>query len=147
MTTVLRAAAVALATGLLVAAGGCGNGGGGRAAVRGKVTLDGQPVEAGLISFVPAEGTKGPSAGAAVSQGEYEVQGDNLPVPGAYRVEIKAQKKTGKKVPVGSPAPPGTMAEETVEAIPARYNTRSTLREELKPGSNVLNFDLTSGEK
>jgi hypothetical protein len=145
MTTALRLAAGTIAAGVLIATAGCG--GGNRAAVRGKVTLDGQPVETGLISFIPAKGTKSPSAGAAIARGEYEVQGDNLPVPGSYRVEIKAQKKTGKKVPVGSPAPPGTMADETVEAIPARYNTKSTLREELKAGPNVLNFDLVSGEK
>ena len=144
MTPPLRTAAVVLAVGLAAVTAGCG---GGSSTVRGKVTLDGKPIEAGLISFVPTEGTTGPSAGASINQGEYDIRNDPLPVAGKYRVEIKAQKKTGKKVPVGSPAPPGTMADETVEAVPPRYNTKSTLREELKGGSNVINYDLTSNDK
>ena len=64
--------------------------------------------------------------------------------PGAYRVEITARRKTGKKIPVGSPAPKGTMADEEVEALPARYHTASTLREVLKAGANKVDFPLTS---
>ena len=120
---------------------GCG---GGSAGVHGKVTLDGQPLETGVISFQPMEGTAGPAAGATIAQGEYKVQGEAMPSPGTYRVEIKSQKKTGKKMPVGSPAPPGTMAEETIEAVPPQYNKKSTLQRELKGGQNTVDFELAS---
>lgn len=134
------AAALAAAAGLLVAAG-CGDN---RSAVSGRVSLDGKPVEAGTISFVPEATTKGPSAGATIANGEYRVEGENLPVPGSYRVEITATKKTGKMIPAGSPAPKGTMVEETVQAVPEKYNKKSTLQKDLKAGSNSLDFDLTT---
>ena len=38
----------------------------------------------------------------------------------------------------------GTEEDEIVEAIPARYNEESTLVEEIKPGENVIDFDLDS---
>lgn len=120
---------------------GCG-GGADRASVSGTVTLDQRPVEAGSISFVPIEGTQSPSAGAVITNGQYDIPRDKGPMVGVFRVEIHAPHKTGKKVPVGSPAPPGTLADEVIDAVPATYNTRSTLRCEVKAGSNTLNFDL-----
>ena len=36
---------------------------------------------------------------------------------------------------------------ETTEALPARYNSESTLTRDVKPGENVSNFDLTSDEE
>jgi hypothetical protein len=115
-----------------------------RVAISGKVTLDGQPVEAGSISFVPIDGTQSPTAGAEIVDGDYEVAAAQGPRAGAFRVEIRSQRKTGRKIPVGSPAPPGTMADETVEAIPKQYNKQSKLRADLKQGNNPLDFTLTS---
>jgi hypothetical protein len=115
-----------------------------RVAVSGKVTLDGQPVETGSISFVPIEGTQSPTAGAEIIDGEYEIPQAGGPKLGVFRVEIRSQRKTGKKIPAGSPAQPGTMVDETVEAIPRQYNKQSKLRAELKPGSNPLDYELTS---
>jgi hypothetical protein len=127
----------------LVVACGCG-GGDKRAAISGRVTLDGAAPEAGSISFQPIEGTKGPGAGAVITRGSYEIPRAQGPVAGVYRVEIHAQRKTGKKLPAGSPAPPGTMVDEVVEAVPARYNSPSTLRSEVKAGNNSLSYDLLS---
>jgi hypothetical protein len=113
-------------------------------AVSGKVTLDGEPVETGSISFVPIEGTQSPTAGAEIIDGEYEIPSAGGPKLGVFRVEIRSQRKTGKKIQAGSPAPPGTMVDETVEAIPRQYNKQSKLRAELKPGANPLDYELTS---
>ncbi len=66
---------------------------------------------------------------------------------GKYRVIIRSQRKTGKKIAAGSPAPPGTLVDETVEAVPDRYNKQSQLRAEVKVGNNPLNFELTSPGK
>jgi len=124
----------------LTLSGGCS--GDSRASVTGKVTLDGQPIENGVIIFVPEDKTKGQSAGASIERGSYEVQGANLPPAGIYTVTITALIKTGKKVPAGSPLPPGTMVDETVEGIPAKYNKNSSLHQELKSGRNVCDFAL-----
>ncbi len=122
-------------------ASGCG-GDSGRGAVSGKVTVDGQPLADGVITFVPAAGTEGPSAGSEVKDGRYSIPADTGPVPGDYRVELRAQKKTGKMIEVGSPEPPGTKIPETVEALPAKYNSKSTLKETIKAGNNPLDFEL-----
>jgi hypothetical protein len=122
---------------------GCGAGGK-RAAVSGKVTLDGELLETGSITFQPIEGTESPSAGAAITRGAYDIPRTKGPTAGVFRVEIRAKRKTGKQIPAGSPAPPGTMVDEVVEVVPARYNKESTLRAEVKPGTNPLTFELTS---
>lgn len=123
---------------------GCGNSGPPRVAVSGIVTLDGRPIEQGAISFVPAADSKQPSAGAEISSGEYSIPATSGPSAGKYRVEIRWSRPTGKQVELGSPAPPGTLVDEVKEAIPAKYNSQSTLVEELEPGENSLHFDLTS---
>ncbi len=137
----LHARRWALLLSLVVPASGCG---GGSASIKGAVTLDGTPVESGHVNFVPIEGTPGAGARAQVVNGQYSVEAAARASPGVYRVEISARRKTGKKIPVGSPAPPGTMADEEVEAVPVRYNKSSTLREELKGGANTRDFSLTS---
>jgi hypothetical protein len=129
---------------LALLASGCGTK---VASVTGSVTLDGTPVETGLITFVPIDGTPGSGARAQIAKGVYTVDSSMATAPGTYRVEIAARRKTGKKIPLGSPAPPGTMADEEVEAVPARYNKESTLREVLKPGANAVDFALSSKAK
>ena len=140
MVTPLRRCRFLLPT-LFIVLSGCG---GGRAAVEGSVTLDGVPVEAGYITFVPIEETAGSGARAKIEKGHYVIDPAGRPVPGVYRVEISARRKTGKKIPIGSPAPLGTMADEEVEAVPARYNKESKVRRELKAGPNTADFSPTS---
>lgn len=137
------AAASFVVAGLLLTIAGCGDK---QVHIRGKVTLNGKPIDTGAITFIPDESNKGQTAGASIALGEFQVVGNNLPQPGIYRVEIRSQKKTGKQIPAGSPSPPGTMVEQTIEAVPAKYNDKSELKRELKAGDNDLNFELT-GEK
>ena len=126
---------------LLLLIAGCGDN---QVRIRGNVTLDGKPIDTGAISFIPDDLSKGQTAGASITLGEFQVVGNNLPPPGLYRVEIRGQKKTGKQIPAGSPSPPGTMLEETIEAVPAKYNHNSELKQELKTGDNNINFELIS---
>ena len=63
---------------------------------------------------------------------------------GTARVEISSSKMTGKMIEVGSPMPPGTKIEETVEAVPAKYNKSSTLTVDIKAGANTHDFELMS---
>ena len=129
---------------LAVMGTGCGAPSGpGRVNVYGTITMDGQPVPDGTISFIPARETVGPTAGATITKGYYEIN-QNGPTVGKYRIEIKAVRKTGKQIPAGTPAPPGTMIDEIEHYIPAKYNTKTELEITFKPGSNKANFDLTS---
>ena len=127
---------------LVLLLAGCGGDGANRGSVSGKVTLNGAALESGSISFVPIEGTQSPSSGATIANGSYEIPRDKGPMVGKYQVVITSSRKTGKKIAAGSPAPAGTMIEEVVEAVPAIYNVKSTLRGEVKPGSNTFDYEL-----
>jgi len=111
--------------------------------VYGTVKLDGTPIPEGTVSFIPGPATKGPTAGAPIAKGAYNISRSG-PAIGKYRIEIKAMRKTGKKVEAGTPAPPGTMMDEIEQYIPAKYNTKSELVFEFKRGNNKADFDLTS---
>jgi hypothetical protein len=134
---------LAIAALALISAPGCSPDGR-RVAVSGTITLDGEPLESGSILFVPIEGTMSPSAGSDIVEGDYDVARARGPKAGIFRVEIRSQRKSGRKVQAPPPAAKGVLAEEWIEAVPARYNRESTLRIELQSGDNPLNFDLKS---
>jgi hypothetical protein len=112
------------------------------AAVSGTVTLDGEPIESGSINFFPVEGTTGPSAGGTIENGHYSVPREKGVVIGRNRVELQGNMKTGRKVP--SAIPGEKERDELVSAFPPEYSSDSKLVREINPGSNIINFDLSS---
>ena len=127
---------------LVVFALGCG-GQSDRAGVSGSVTVDGQPVEEGSITFVPDAQTGGPTAGDTIEQGNYAVSAESGLAPGKYRVQIKATRKTGRRVKDGFPHPPDDLVDEVEQFLPPRYNTQTELVAELKAGRNEgVDFEL-----
>lgn len=137
MQALSRSAAFIWAAGVLSVAG-CGGGSG---TVNGTVKYDGTPLDTGTIEFRTPNGA-GVVASASVSSGAFKVPETAHIPPGTYKVQIRSSRTTGKKIPAGSPSPPGTMVEETVEMIPEKYNKRSSLEKEVKPGPNTFEFDL-----
>ena len=123
---------------------GCG-GDTGRASVSGTVTLDGEPVENGAITFVAMTGPEGPT-GANIVDGYYQIRKTQGPVAGRFRVEIRWPKPTGKKIPVMDGIPDSGMRDELAEAIPAKYNQTSVLEIEIQNGKNLRDFELTTSE-
>jgi len=122
---------------------GCGYGDDSRVSVGGRVTLDGKALDEGSISFIPIRATSGPVAGGMIVAGKYSIDAGKGPAIGPHRVEIRATRKTGKMVP--NPGFGGeAMVEEVVEAVPTRYNSQSTLRQDLDAGTNLADFELTS---
>ena len=122
---------------------GCGGGDGlDRAAVTGKVTLDGTPIEEGSISFLPAGGTQGPATGGQIQNGQYSIAAAEGPVIGHHRVEIRASRKTGKMITV--PMDPSKKVEEVAQVVPKQYNSESTLEKDIAAGENVHDFELVS---
>jgi len=137
-----------LRTALLLAlliAGGCDQKKNGpeRAAVSGRVTVDGQPIEQGSIGFFPSGSASGMTSGGPIQNGQFSIPLQTGPIVGPNRVQIHAARKTGRQVPAAL-GQPGQMEEEQVEAIPPRYNSASTLQCEITSGSNQQNFELTS---
>jgi hypothetical protein len=106
--------------------------------VEGTVTLDGQPLPAGRIDFIPVDG-QSPTAGAEIKEGKFQA----TVMPGIKRVNITADKVTGQqKAYPGDPNSPVFDIKE--QYIPARYNNNSELKCEVKSGTNTSNFDLQS---
>jgi hypothetical protein len=111
-----------------------------RRPVEGTVTLDGQPVDGGKITFVPKSG-KDPVS-ADIVGGKFALPSGRGPVVGSYTVQIFWKKKTGRKV--DTPGDPGVPMEEAVDVIPSQYNAQSTLTAEVKSSGNAFTFDCKS---
>lgn len=105
------------------------------ALVAGSVTVDGEPAKVGAISFIPAD-NKGTPVGAPIKDGEYSTQ-----VPfGAKRVEVRVSKEIGKKRLYDTPDSPVKVM--MGEALPPKFNTRTELTLEVKPGENRQDYHL-----
>ena len=134
------AAACIAALLLLTAAMGCTDDAGGRIGFEGRVTVDGNPLEKGSISFRPMKGTSGPTAGGSIIDGKFAIEPKDSLFPGSYRVEIRASRKTGKKVKDHTF---GTMVDHWEQYLPEKYNRQSTLTAEVNPGMEMLEFSLS----
>lgn len=131
----------------LLAASGCGSSPGRPTgeAVEGTVTLDGSPLDQGLIQFKP-EDPKALFASAEIANGKYSISRGLGPQAGKYRVEINSPEG-GPIVPSTDPAKAMEQASAPPpkERIPARYNATSELTADIKSGAaNPHNFDLKS---
>lgn len=126
---------------IILLSGIVGCGGPYDASVAGLVTLDGNPIPTGSISFVPSQG--GPLAYAIVNEsGSYEVQtGSVTGLPaGEYKIAVMARKSSTTRSADGGPPPPGE------EITPRWYASPETsgLIFNVEPGSNEINLELTS---
>lgn len=140
-TPVLTAVVASLCVVMLL---GCGkNSSHERAAVCGKVLLDGKNVSEGVIAFYPTGASKGPAAGASIKDGHYKISEQNGPVVGTNRVEIRIPKRTGRKTRVPLPGSE-EMIDQILEAAPDCYNTHSTLTANIEIKGNVFDFSLHS---
>jgi|GEM_PF-718550 len=116
--------------------------------VKGKVTLDGKPLEGATIGFLPATGSAG--AGDVKADGTYEVTYlgfKGLPA-GDYVVQVSYK--------MGSNGKPQSLAQQfslimpksmigAKELLPKKYSDfgASELRAKVSPQGGVFNFDLT----
>jgi hypothetical protein len=109
---------------LLVVCAGCGPGNPlGRKAVSGKVTLDGQPVEQGNITFEPQK-KGGVSSGGVITGGQYSIPKEKGLPEGKYLVRIFAASAASKPDPTQPPGPGAVLPAK--ELVPDKYNTKST---------------------
>ena len=134
---------------------GCGDSGPDLGEVRGKVTMDGQPLANAIVTFTPLEGGRA-STGQTNENGEYTLvfADQEGAIPGKHRVRIASTPEAvAPQEEYSSDDPrygqPSTAADYTKagaqrETIPARYNTESNLEEEVTDGENEINFALTS---
>lgn len=129
--------------GLCVVLAGCGGSkysGEKRYPLAGEVTFEGQPVDLGSISFMPAEG-QGRSSGGVITDGKYAVPEEQGANAGTYRVEIHWLKRTGRQL---RDADTGEMYDERKEALPDKLQTNSELTVEVPSPENRRDFKLKS---
>ena len=122
--------------------GGCGGSGSSRVEIEGRVTLNKNPLEKGLVSFRPQPGTASPSAGAKIVDGEFSVAPDGGLLPGEFRVEITASRPTGEKF--RTRFSDALIAREQ-QYIPDKYNTKTQLEITIPPDVEKItkNIELT----
>ena len=110
--------------------------------VKGTVTLDGKPLAEGRINLVPTNDV-GSTVGGAIKNGKFEVRIQ----PGPKSVQITSEKVTGKqKAYPDDPQSPEFDIKEQI--LPAKYNTNTELKADVKAGSPTeLKFDLESEKK
>ena len=112
---------------------GCSDSGPGLAEVKGRVTLDGQPVAGAMVTFEPQVTTVDGGAnsiGITDDNGEYTLQypGDKVgAVVATHKVTIAYEEGSQGQKP-----------------IPAKYNSNSELTREVQAGENEINLELES---
>lgn len=119
--------------------------------VSGTIKLDGKPLSGVAVVFQPDSGR--PARGVTNSEGKYELtyiretRGTKV---GHNRVEIAPSEEGGEdedadelEGDVDSPQVKQP-ANARKPSVPARYNTKSELEADVKPGKNTFDFELTS---
>jgi hypothetical protein len=116
-----------------------------REAVSGKVSFEGEPIARGAILFKPSGGSaQAIEAGGLIRDGEYRIDDDEGPVPGTYRVMITEEVDRPKGDGNNFAIRPG----EGASRISSRYNAKTTLTAEVKPGQpNQFDFDLKKSDE
>ena len=122
---------------LLLCVTGCFRRGPELAPVTGTVTLDGEPLAGAQVEFKPMRGN--PSYGTTDQLGRYDLKytkDKSGGVVGSHVVRITTQTtavdpETGSEIQVP-------------QRVPERYNDRSQLIRDVKPGENQIRFALTS---
>jgi hypothetical protein len=109
--------------------------------VRGDVTLDGQPLADGSILLVPNDPNAGNTTGGQIANGQYLLTGRQAVIAGVYKVEIRATKKSGRKVQKAM-GQPGELTDEMVEAVASRFNSASVLTVVVEANPTTADFKV-----
>ena len=120
---------------------GCGNTKG-TFAVSGTVSVEGQPLEQGSISFVSATPGSRSSTGGAIANGKYSIAAEDGLVPGTYRVTISAadmSNATAAGLPANGLAFPSL--------VDPAFNRANHEIEVTSEGPNSFAFDVPKNKK
>lgn len=138
----LRLASTLMLALVLVSMTGCGQNGPPLGQVRGRVTLDGEPLVEAEIVFQPQKGR--PATARTNAKGEYALtytvdRAGALLGPHGVRITTFEPGYDGE-----TPQGERKTIPERPERVPAKYNRKSELHADVKPGPNVFDFELRS---
>lgn len=141
MTTHRVACLGAFLSVVFLALAGCGGQGGVEGyAVSGKVTIDGEPIPQGSVTFIAADGAT-PTGGGTITDGVYTAP--SVP-PGEKIVLVLGTKVVGQEPSLAGV--PDSAPRDVVETVtPPAYNAASAtpLKASITGPQQDLNFDLT----
>ena len=123
----------------LVVLQGCSPRGPALGRVEGTVTLDGVPLGGARIIFTPVDGGRS-SMAVTDGSGHYELEfagGIKGAVVGKHKVSISTFE-------AGEKDDSGKLVGHVPERVPVKYNRETTLEQEVKRGSQVIDFKLES---
>jgi len=126
----------------------------GRLGISGRVTLDGQPLDAGTIEFSPKD-PLGVSTGGTIVDGAYRIAAAAGVPAGKYVVRITSPRDNVAADQPEELLPPGPQQRQgprqpppATERVPAEYNTKSKqIVEVTKQGPNQFDFAIPIGKK
>jgi hypothetical protein len=129
---------------LIASLPGCARSYGGRQPISGTVKLKGEPVNDGMIDFIPISGDQATKSGAQILSGSYKIPAEFGLLPGKYRVSITAgDGRTRADAPADQPPGPTGANIVSKDRIPKEYNIESTHEVEVtEKGPNVFNYDI-----
>ena len=115
-----------------------------RESISGTVNFDGQPLSKGTIQFRPSNPAEGTGSVGMIDDGHFNIPRNDGPVPGKYKVQIDVRDDTGSSLPPGElPGAIRVPKKRPAALIPSRYNSKTELVEEVKPGGpNSFTFNL-----
>lgn len=120
---------------------GCGSGDG-RVEISGSVTFKKQPLEQGMIQFLPEQPDKASMLMLPIRAGKYQIDREKGLLPGTYRI-LLSSPAGGPKVAPADVAPGDSTAYVHKELLPAEYNTESKKKVTVEAGkANVFDFDI-----
>ena len=135
----MRALFVWACAGSFVFFSGCGGDSSGRQPVAGMITLKGQPLAEGTISFASKAMTPEIFSGALIKEGRFTVPAQAGLLPGSYVVRISApQCRT-----VAAEGAPGVAGPPAMELVPPEFNAASKLEFQVQSGTkNQLELNI-----
>lgn len=116
---------------------GCGANTDGRLALSGSVTLDGQPLEEGSISFLSVGSHTKSTTGGSIVDGKYSISAEQGLVAGTYLVSISAADMSDA-TPEGLPS----NGQYFPSLIPPEFNEANHQIEVSPDGPNTFSFDI-----
>lgn len=140
-TSTYSAVVFCLSALVLVSCLGCGGNTNGRLALSGSVTLDGQPLQEGSISFLSVGAAKKSMTGGAIVEGGYSIPAKEGLVVGTYRVSISAADKSDA-TPAGLPA----NGQFFPSLIPPEFEKANHQVEVTVEGPNEFSFDIQNSK-